>query len=409
MTLPSERAKYYKQLAPILLALLVLLFIGLIWLDSSSLWLKMIRSSAEAGIVGGLVDWFAVVAIFRHPLGIPIPYTAVIRKGKDRLADGIYAFIIDNFSDPNRASKYVKDSQPSRHFSYWLSQPKNADAAANIIVNSVRSLLPPKRNRRVRFFLATALVAELKRQNIAPLLGRILDHVYRRRDHHKILDFFISSAEQYIEANPQMINEKISKRSPWFLFGLLDEVIAENVEQGLLDKLKELRKPDDEIRQKFDLWLESKIEELKQGRFEAKTLMTIWRELVSNEDMRSLIEGVWDDIRSEVLDYDGINAWKLKQKLSNFLQRLGKLLNEDPELQREIDARLANVAMGIAGDVVDGAGKYIGSAIRSWRANDVADKLEAAVGKELQYIRINGTVLGCLVGLLLFWLVEIVS
>ena len=148
---------------------------------------------------------------------------------------------------------------------------------------------------------------------------------------------------------------------------------------------------------------------LKQNRFDAKTIKNLWKKFVESEQTHRLIEGVWNDIRNEFLDDNSTDSWKLKVKVASFLEGLGRLLNEDPELQKEIDDRLSDLFGRTAPDIVDVAAEYLRNEIKGWPGEKVADNLEAAVGKELQYIRLNGTMLGCVVGFLLFWVVETAS
>ena len=181
------------------------------------------------------------------------------------------------------------------------------------------------------------------------------------------------------------------------------------VEQSLLGTLKELSDLDHELRRDIDRKMERLIEELNQGRFHAKTIRQNWDAFVKNEQTGQLIGEAWNEVKSELLGGNDVDSWKLKVKLASLLQTLGTLLNEDPELQKEIDARLSDLVGRIAPDVAEGAAEYIKDQIKGWSGKKVADKLESAVGKELQYIRINGTVLGCFVGLLLFWVVDTVK
>lgn len=408
-TTHSVSTNFSKWLAWGLLLLLVLVLIGTFFLDSSLFWVRMIQSSAEAGIIGGLVDLFAVTAIFRHPLRIPIPYTGLVPKSKGKFADGTYNFIIENFSDPRRASRYVEDRRPSKRFSEWLMRTKNAEFAAHIVVTAIPPLLTPKSDRRIRSFLVGTIVEELKKQNILPVFGGILENLYQQHHHQRIVDVAIDFGKEYIENNRGFIREKVSEKSPWYSFGLLDGDIADTIESSLLEKLEELRDWNHPARRDIDRHVERIIEDLKQGRFHATTIRKFWRIFVKSEEASELIAEAWNYTRSELVGDGGVDNWKLKIKLANLFQRLGTLLNEDPELLKEIDARLSDLAGKIAPDVVDGAANYVREEIKRWSGEKVAEKLESAVGKELQYIRINGTVLGCFVGFLLFWVVDTVK
>ena len=412
MTIHSERTKFSKWLAPGLLFILVAVLIGTFLLDSSLLWVRIIQSSAEAGVIGGLVDWFAVVAIFRHPAGIPIPHTAVIRRSKDRIADGIYHFITSNFSDQNKASQWIEGRRPSKHLSEWLTQPRNAEFAAHVVLNSIPSLLTPKSDYRIRSFVTKTIVEELRKQNISPLLGRFLFQIYRRNHHQDIVDALIRLSKEYIEENRGLINERVSKNTGWLMPKFIDRWIADDVEQSLLDKLEEVSDRNHEFRLGIDSWMKRLIEDLERKRFDARTVRYMWEKFekfTKSEEARQAIEGIWNDIKNELLDDSGVNRTRLRRKLADLLQRVGRQLSEDLELQREIDARLSDLTELIAPDVADGAGKYIRDQIRGWSAEQVSKKLESAVGKELQYIRINGTILGCFVGFLLFWIIEAAS
>ena len=402
----SKSVQLRSWLATSLLFSMVLVFIGTFLLEASSFWVQLIRSGAEAGIVGGLVDWFAVVAIFRHPLGIPFPHTAVIRKSRDRFADGIDDFITDNFSDAKKASDYVKEKRPGRQFSVWLTQPKNAKFAASIVVNSIPPLLTPKRDPRIRYLLTKTIVGVLKEQDILPTLGQILDHLYRHKRHQEIVDVLIDLVREYIGNNPGLIRKEVSENSKWYVPGFLDRKLADNVEQSLLEELKKMVDRNHQFRREIDSNIKKLIVQLQQNRLHAETVRQWWNTFVTSEQTGRLIGGLWGAIKSELFGHGGADTGKIEAKLAHVLGTLGGHLCANTELQEEIDARLSDLAESISPAVVDVAAEYIRDAVKDWPGEKVADKLESAVGKELQFIRFNGTILGCVVGLLLFLVVE---
>ena len=409
MMIRSKGIQLRRWLATILLFSMMLVFVGTFLLNESSFWVQLIRSGAEAGIVGGLVDWFAVVAIFRHPLGVPFPHTAVIRKSRDRFANGIDDFITENFSDGEIASEYVKDKRPGRHLSDWLTKAKNSKFVANVLLTSIPPLLKPERGPRIRHLLTKTVIEELKKQDILPTLGQILDHFYRHERHQEIIDVLVDLVKEYVEHNPGSIRETISKNSRRWIPRFLDRVLADNVEQSLLDELNQLADRSHPFRREIDTQIEKLIAELQQGQLNVETVKQVrqwWNAFVTSEQAGRLIGGLWDSIRIELFGSKGVDTAKIESKLAHGLVALGKHLAADAELQDEIDARLSNLAKSVSPAVVDVAAEYVREAVKDWPAEKVSDKLEGAVGKELQYIRFNGTVLGSVVGLLLFVVVE---
>ena len=402
----SESIQARRWLATSLLLALVLVFIGTFLLDAASFWVQLIRSGAEAGIIGGLVDWFAVVAIFRHPLGIPFPHTAVIRKSRDRFAEGIDDFITENFSDAETASEYVREKRPGRKLSEWLTQTRNAEFAAKIVVKSVPALLTPKRDPRIRNLLTRTILGELKEQDVLPTLGQILDHLYRHERHQEVIDALIAFARKYIERHPGLLRKEVSEKTGWLCPGAIDRRIAENVEHALLARLRQLIDRTHPDRCEIDRRINALIVELQQGRLHAETVKRWWTTFVTSEQTRRLIGRLWDAIKVELFGQSEMDTRKIEARLAHGLRSMGEHLRADTELQEEIDDRLSDLAGRISPAVVDVAAEYLRDAVKDWSGDQVADKLEAAVGKELQYIRFNGTILGCALGLLLFLIVE---
>ena len=393
-------------LATSLLFAMTLALVGTFQLDASSFWVQLIRSGAEAGIIGGLVDWFAVVAIFRHPLGIPLPHTAVIRKSRDRFAEGIDEFITDNFSDAETASEYIRERKPSSRLSEWLTQTNNAKLAASVVVNSIPPLLTPKRDARIRHWLTKTIIGQLKEQNILPMLGQILEDLHHQGRHQEIVDALTAHAKQYIKDNPELIRKAVSDKSHWYVPIFVDKEIADQVQHSLLCSLDELADRNHSVRRKIDRDLRELIKELKQGRLRAVKVRQLWKTLVTSEQTRCQIEAVWNAVKTELFGGKGVDVEKSEAKIARIFEALGTHLREDTALQEEIDARLSSLAGRISPAVVDAGAEYVKEAVKDWPGTKVASKLEAAVGRELQYIRFNGTILGCMVGLLLFLVVE---
>ncbi len=397
-----------RQWATVLLIVMGLVFVGTHFFDSSSFWLRLVRSGAEAGVIGGLVDWFAIVALFRHPLGIPIPHTAVVRNSKERIANGIGMFINTNLNEPKKIADMIKKERLSRRVADWLNQPANTEAAAAIIANMIPKLIEPQYDVKIRVFLLDEITRRLKEGRAAPPLGRLLNVLYQKKHLQLILKELVGFLEDFLNKNPHFIEEAVSRKTG-FLIKLLDSGIARKVEKSIREFLKDVSREDHPLQRELNNKIEEIIDDLQQGKGIAKTLERRKVELLDSPQIRNQIGDMLDDIRKEFLGQGELDAPKLKLMLSSAFQQFAASLAQNKKLQDEIDARLSEAAREIGPDAVKWAGDYAIGVLNDWSSDKLAEKLEDAVGKDLQYIRINGTILGFILGAVIFLATDLIA
>ena len=382
-----------------------LVFLGTLWLDSSDWWVRMVRATAVAGLIGACADWFAVVAIFRHPLGIRIPYTAVIPNSKDRIADRIEDFIADNFSDGRQAGEHVRSLRPAAQLSDWLMKTGNTDIAARYAVKYISSLVTTRHDPVIRNWLTKTVVSELQDYNIQPIAGEILKNLYGRGLHHEIIDFALEAATDYMANNPGLFTEEVSDNTGWLVPKFADRMLAKSLEGALREKLEQMADRNDPFRRQIETRILEIIQEIESGNFDTRGIKRWWEKLIGSPLVRRQIEELYQTAKEVLTDRRGRQTAKIEAEISRILGVLGKELGANVELQKEIDVHVPRLVEHFTSEGgMDLLARIIGNTVKKWSGKKVAEELENAVGEHMQFIRINGTVIGCFLGFILFWI-----
>lgn len=361
----------------------------------------MIRAIAVAGLIGGCADWFAVVAIFRHPFGLRIPYTAVIPNSKDRIADNIEDFLAKNFSDGKKTSEYIKNIKPAKQLADWLMQTENTEIASRYAVRYISSLMTTKHDPIIRNWLIKTVVSELKDYNILPIGGKILKDLYNRGQHHEIIDLLLNTANSYLENNPGLFVEEVSNNSGWLVPKFADRYLAETLEDGLKEKIEQMEDRDDPTRLDIERHILDLIQRLESGNFDTKKITKWWNVFISSPLVRRQVEELYQVIKS-FFEHDGHDTRKVEAEISRILRVLAQELKENTKLHQEIDAQLPKLAEHLASEGgMKLLAKIIGNTVKGWTGEKVAEELEDAVGEHMQFIRINGTILGGILGFII--------
>lgn len=384
---------------------MVAVFAVTLFLDDSLLWVEWVRASAEAGMIGGLVDWFAVVTIFRHPLGISW-IKPTIPKNKPKVVKNFGRFIEKHFSDPDEVADRVLQANVSSQIANWLSQQSNTENLAAHIVTVVSKLGTPQTD--VKNILRDEVVGRMKHAEVAPVCGQLLNMMYDKGYHHTLIREAAIFFKGFLNKNPGMIEKLVSKQTG-FLLGFLDQKIADSVEKSLHEWLDKLSDDDSPLKRELNGAIEKIVDELQRGQGIAPKLEEMKVELLDSPLVYDLLERVFEDIRDEFLGPGKYDVPKLQKTISGLLQQTGESLGENNDLQKEFDARLAEVARGVGPSAVRTVANYGTSVLDRWSAEDLSKTLEENVGEDLQTIRINGTIMGCGVGAIIFGFVHFLT
>ena len=362
-----------------------------------------IKAFAEAAMVGGLADWFAVTALFRHPLGLPIPHTAIIPRNKDRIGDTLATFLRDNFLTPAVVARRMKGLDVAGAAGRFLASEDRSgsgrlrDGASRLLADILESL----DDDRLGGMAKSAIAERLRRMDVAPLLGQSLTAAMREGRHVPLLDGIINRVSLVIASNEDIIREMVHERAGRVLrWTGLDENVANAVITGLNKLAFDMAdNPEHPLRLKINEMLDDLAHDLQHDDRMQARVQSLKDDLIANPAMQNWIDGLWQQGRAALLRAARDPDKAMAGKLGETLRQLGQTLQTDARLRTTINRFARRAAVGAAASYGDGIVKLVSDTIRSWDVGKVTERVESAVGRDLQYIRINGTLVGGLVGL----------
>lgn len=390
-----------RRIATGLLVLMALVFVGTRLLQPRYPWLSFVGAFAEAAMVGALADWFAVTALFRHPLGLPIPHTAIVPNNKDRIGSSVADFLEHNFMTREVLSEELRHIDFAGAAAHWLSDPAHSRAVSLQIAHGVPSVVRMVEDRDVGNFLQSTLASGLRNVRFAPLLAEVLEVLIADRRHQMLFDHLIGMAADALNRNQEFIRQKVYEKSPRWMPRIIDDKLFEKIVSETRNILDEMRQPDSEWREKFHHSAEGVIEKLRSApEYEAR-IADMVEQILQHPLFRDYTHTVWTNVRQRLLaDVDKPDS-RIAAQLERALAGLGDALERDAVVRDKLNGwirEFSAVAISSRRHLIAGLIKRV---IHKWDAETVSRKFESYVGRDLQYIRINGTLVGGLVGLVL--------
>ncbi|MFM7028612.1 MAG: DUF445 domain-containing protein [Chakrabartia sp.] len=364
-----------------------------------------IKAFAEAAMVGGLADWFAVTALFRHPLGLPIPHTAIIPRKKDRIGDALATFLRENFLSPAVVARRMHGLDIAGAIGRFLAYP-GAGEGGRLRAGASRllaDLLEALDDARLGAMAKSAFADRARKLDAGPLLGQLLEAAMRENRHAPLLDGLINRASLVIAANEEVIREMVHARAGRLLrWTGLDENVATAVIAGLNKLAADMADdPDHPLRLKVDELLAELADDLQHDAAMRTRVNGLKEELIANAAMQRWLDGLWQQARHALLRAARDPDRAMAGRMGETLRQLGQTIERDDRLRDTINRFARRAVVGATASYGDAIVRLVSDTIRSWDAGTVTDRIEAAVGRDLQYIRINGTLVGGLVGLAL--------
>jgi len=393
-----------RVLATAMLAGMAVVFIAANQLDDDprGFW-SFVKAFAEAAMVGGIADWFAVTALFRHPLGLPIPHTAIIPKNKDRIGGALASFLRTNFLVPSVIARRMRRMDVAAAAGRFLANPPAGGRIREGASRLIADVLEALDEDRLGGMVKGAIANRLRSTEIAPLLGRALAASISDDRHIPLLDNLVAWGGRALDANEELIRAMVHERANWVLrLAGLDERLADAIVDGLrklsFDMALDEHHP---VRQKAEEALASLAWKLQHDPATQAKVEAWKHEMIENQAVTDWLGGLWEQSRAGLLRAARDPDQMLAGKFGEAIQQLGETLQTDPRLAGAINQFARRAAAGITAAYGDQIVTLVSDTVRSWDATTVSTRLEAAVGRDLQYIRINGTVVGGLVGLLI--------
>jgi uncharacterized membrane-anchored protein YjiN (DUF445 family) len=392
------------------LVLVTLVFLVVTVLGGDTGWAGYVQATAEASMVGGLADWFAVTALFRHPLGIPIPHTAVVPQRKEQFASTLGEFVQESFLTPDVIAERVAAVGLSSRLATWLTVPENADRVAALLADGAVATADAVEDGSVHRLVDDVVAHVLETVPLAPLAGRALGVAMEGGRHQAVLDSALRGLDRYLEEHQDELRRRLAERTPWWL----PEALEEKVVKRMVDKAHALiaeiaADPSHEMRRQLDARLAQLASDLQTSPELRQRGQELARDLLAQPQLRTWVASMWSDVKADVRTQATVADSPLRRRLAGAVVAAGERLKNDPGLGARLDhgavagARYATERMG------DEMASLITSTISRWDAEETSERLELLLGPDLQYIRINGTVVGGLAGLGLHTLSQVLT
>lgn len=399
----QARLTRMKRIATGLFAFVTVVFVATRLLESRYPWLGWVRAMSEAAMVGALADWFAVTALFRHPMGIPIPHTAIVPNRKDRIGASLGGFVQNNFLSRDLIRAKLQQIGISRRIGEWLKEPANARKISMHASKALAGTVQVLRDDDVQDLLDRSVMARIRATRVAPVVGNVLSLITASNRHQELLDEALKLLDRVVDQNDEIIRERIRKESPWWLPESVDNKIHDKIVTAIENLLHAVTTdPNHPLRARFDAAVDRFVERLKTSPEVIAKGEELKEELLAHPSVRQFSAAVWTDAKEAIVQYSERPHDGEVRPVDRGIVSLGETMLEDPELLAKVDGWILDATLYVVEQYRTEVGQFIADTVRGWDPEDTSRKIELAVGRDLQFIRINGTLMGALVGLLLY-------
>lgn len=399
----------YKLFATGLFVLMAIIFVitTVMQKNNDAHWLGYVNAFSEAAMVGALADWFAVTALFHYPLGIKIPHTNLIQNKKDQIGDNLGNFVVDNFLAPENIRPYILKLKISRFVGDWLSKPNNQETLVKESSSILLSIISKLDDSAVTHFISVKVKEMADDIKINALAGNILEYLIDNQQHQRLITSLSSEIKKYVQNNQDMVRERVKKESFALIPKFVDDTIADKITKGLADYFNELEQdPHHPLRQEITYKILDFSEEIKTDEKWKHEFNNIKNSFLSEEQLKKFSTDVWDSIKKTLSDELSQEDSPLKKYILKNLNELSHNLKTDEALQHKIDGWIQVTAYKYILKNTHQFGNLISSTVGNWEGKELSNKLELEVGKDLQFIRVNGTLVGGLVGLVIYTIAQ---
>ncbi|WP_373284347.1 DUF445 domain-containing protein [Nocardia paucivorans] len=395
-----------KALATGLFALATLIYLGCRWLEMRGDvggWVGYVRAASEAGMVGALADWFAVTALFRHPLGLPIPHTAIIRRKKDQLGASLGNFVGTNFLSPEVVSAKVNSARIPWRIGRWMADPKHAARVAQESSTILRALVGVLRDEDVEQVIDNTIVKRIAEPLWGPPIGRVLSELLADNRQVALLDLLAERAHQWALGSQETLDRVVMSEAPQWAPKFANLLLSERIYRELVTFTWNVRTtPDHEVRLAANRFLEQFAHDLQHDEAMIAKAERVKSQIMGREEITGLAEATWRAAKRLILESADDPNSTLRRKVAENVQQLGERLRDDDTMRAKVDDWFERGARYLAANYADEIATIVSDTVARWDADEASKKIEVQVGRDLQFIRINGTVVGSLAGLAIY-------
>ncbi|MGW7543393.1 DUF445 domain-containing protein [Streptomyces sp. NPDC054770] len=366
-------------------------------------WADYVAAAAEAGMVGALADWFAVTALFRHPLGLPIPHTAIIPTKKDQLGVSLGEFVGENFLSQDVVRQRLRAVGIGSRLGAWLAEPKNADRVTAELATALRGALTVLRDSDVQAVVGEAITRRADAQEIAPGIGKMLERVVADGGHNRVVDLVVTRAHDWLVLHADSVMDAVQGGAPGWTPRFVDRKVGERVYKELLRFCAEMRDmPSHPARGALDRFLTDFANDLQSDTDTRARVERLKGDVLGRGEVQDLIASAWTAVRSMIVSAAEDERSELRLRVRASLISLGARMATEPKVQDKVDSWVEGAAVHVVTTYRKEITSLITDTVAGWDAEHTTRKIEAHIGRDLQFIRINGTVVGSLAGVLIF-------
>ncbi|MEU3838933.1 DUF445 domain-containing protein [Streptomyces sp. NPDC028635] len=401
-----------KLTATGLLLLVAVVYVLAKWADDSGAgaWAAYVAAAAEAGMVGALADWFAVTALFRHPLGLPIPHTAIIPNKKDQLGVSLGEFVGENFLSEDVVRQRLRAVGIGSRLGSWLAEPANADRVTAELSTALRGALTVLRDSDVQAVVGEAITRRANAQDIGPGLGKMLEKIVADGGHKRVVDLIVSRAHDWLVLHGDSVMDAVQGGAPGWTPRFVDRKVGERVYKELLRFCAEMRDmPSHPARGALDRFLTDFAGDLQSDTDTRSRVERLKSDVLGRGEVQDLIASAWTAVRSMIVSAAEDERSELRLRVRSSLLSLGARMASDPATQGKVDRWVEGAAVHVVTTYRTEITSLITDTVAGWDAEHTTRKIEAHIGRDLQFIRINGTVVGSLAGLLIYVVTQVLG
>lgn len=395
-----------KAIATGFLLAATIIYILCAWTSSrgaGGAWVGYVKAASEAGMVGALADWFAVTALFRHPLGLPIPHTAIIRKKKDQVGAGLGEFVRENFLSPDAVADKVNSAQISLRLGRWMAEPGHAERISDESATILRAVIGVLRDEDVEQIIDQTIVKRIAEPLWGPPIGKVLKELIADNRQAPLLDLLAERAHQWALDSQETLDRIVNRDAPSWAPKFVNSLLAERIYRELVEFTWKVRtQPDHEVRLAANRFLEDFANDLQFDDAMIEKAEKIKTELMTRREVNGMAQATWRAAKRMILESADDPNSTLRRKVSDNVQQLGERLSADPAMRDKVDGWLERGVRYLVANYGAEFATLVSDTVARWDADEASRKIELAAGKDLQFIRINGTVVGSLAGLVIY-------
>jgi uncharacterized membrane-anchored protein YjiN (DUF445 family) len=410
----AERRRGLRRMKAVALSFLIgatVIFLVCRWgqAQGGPPWVGYVGAAAEAGMVGALADWFAVTALFRHPLGLKIPHTAIIKRKKDQLGEGLGSFVRENFLSAAVVETKLRDAEIAGRLGKWMSEPNHADRVAGEASTVLRAVVELLNDEDVQQVIDRTIVKRLAEPQWGPPVGRVLAQLLAENRQEALIQLLCDRAFEWALNAGDTIERVVTRDSPSWSPRFVDQLVGDRIHRELMDFTDKVRRnPNHELRLSATRFLFEFANDLQSDDATIARAEAVKEQLMARDEVTRAAETAWKTLKRLVLEGIDDPSSALRTRIADSIVVIGESLRDDAELRDKVDNWIVRGAQHLVGQYGGEITTIITDTIERWDAEEASRRIELHVGRDLQFIRINGTVVGALAGLVIYTVAQII-